>query len=121
MVLYKHDGKWVLSEKKVKYIQHGEEVEQFVGEEGVQWWVEFGEKWDHTEIVGFENMEYTEAQLTRLEDIKSVNAPDNIIEDYVMEGIIGEGLEVLSIRKENEELRQLLADLTEVVLLGGVI
>lgn len=121
MVLYKHDDQWVLSNKKVKYIQHGEEREQFVGEEGVQWWNEFEKKWDHTEIVGFEDVEHTEERLARLEDIKGVNAPDNIIEDYVMNGIIGEGLEVLSIKKENEELRQLLADLTKVVLLGGVI
>ena len=41
--------------------------------------------------------------------------------DYVMEGTIGEGLEVLELKKENEELKQLLADLTETVLLGGAI
>ena len=44
---------------------------------------------------------------------------DTVASEYVMEGIIGDGLEILELKRENKELKQLLADLTEVVLLGG--
>ena len=50
-----------------------------------------------------------------------MNIADTVASEYVIDGTIGDGLEIMELKRENEELRQLLADLTEVVLLGGVI
>lgn len=110
---------WNLAEYTVRYTHRGEEVEQIVGEEGKEWWLDFAEKWEDTNIVEFTDMVYTEEQLARLEEIKNLDIADNIANEYVMDGIIGAGMEVFALEKENAKLRGLLADLTEVVLLGG--
>ena len=39
--------------KSKVYIQHGEEIRQYVMSEGHDWWLEFEEKWEHTEIIEF--------------------------------------------------------------------
>lgn len=108
-----------LVKEKVLYKRNGIEYEQPVVE-GRDWWLEFEKKWGDMEIIGFEDIQYTEEQLTRLEEVRDINnVSEHILNDYVMEGIIGEGLEVLALKKENEELKQVLADLTETMLLGG--
>ena len=118
-MIIKKNNELKLAEKKVKYIQRGIEIEQIVGEEGIQWWNDFAEKWEHTSIIGFEDVQHTEQQVKRFEEVKNMKASESILQDYVVEGIIGEGLEILALKKENEELKQLMADLTETVLLGG--
>jgi hypothetical protein len=117
-LLYKDSGGLKLAQEKVVYTRNGTEYEQPVIEDR-NWWLDFEQKWEDMKIVRFEPIEYTEEQLTRFEEVKGMDLSQNILNDYVMEGIIGEGLEILALKKENEELKQLLADLTEVVLLGG--
>lgn len=118
-MLYKDSEGLKLSTKKVRYIQNGEEIEQFVGSEGTQWWIDFANKWEHTNIVEFVDVVYTAEQLARYEEIKTMDINESVLQEYVENGMAGQGLEVLALKKENEELRQLLADLTETVLLGG--
>lgn len=123
-MLYKDNVGLKLSDTKVKYIRDGEESEQFVSSEGKQWWLDFAEKWDHTKIIEFVDVEYTDEQLSRFEEIESLDANEEILNNYVIEGVFpietDHPLRNLQLQKENEELQQRLADLTEVVLMGGM-
>lgn len=94
----------------VKYIQHGEEIEQYVGSEGKEWWIDFAERWEHTEIIEFIPIESTEEQIKRLEEINQLNIPDgygDILSNYVKNGVFPEELNHplrhLQIAKENEQ------------------
>ena len=121
-MIIKKNNELRLSEQKVKYIQHGVEIEQIVGEEGIQWWNDFAEKWEHTNIVEFINIEYTAEQLGRFEEIKELDIADNIANDYVMDGVVSDGvvsdgLGLFILKKENKDLKKLLADLTEEILM----
>lgn len=119
MLLKTIDG-YELATSKVVYTKNGEQIEQVVGEEGQQWWLDFAEKWEHTSVIEFTDMVYTDEQLARFEEIKDLDVSDGIANNYVMDGVIGEGLGMLALQKKNAELELLLADLTEVVLLGGM-
>ncbi len=115
MLIKTLDG-WKLAEHTVRYTQNGEEIEQVVGEEGREWWLDFAEKWEHTQIVEFTDLHYTAEQLTRLEEIQSIG--EGYMEacsDYVLNGNISD-VEPFQVMR----LKQTLADLTEVVLLGGM-
>jgi hypothetical protein len=107
---------WKLAEHTVRYIQKGEEIEQVVGEEGKEWLLDFAEKWEHTQIIEFTDLHYTSEQLTRLEEIQGIG--EGYMEacsDYVLNGNIPD-VEPF----EGRKIKQLLADLTEVVLMGGM-
>ena len=109
-MLYKEGEELKMATKKVKYTQRGEEIEQFVGVEGQQWWNDFAEKWEHTSIIGFEDAEYTAEQLRRFEEIKGLDLADNIATEYVVDGFVNKGLEILVLQKENENLKQILGN-----------
>ena len=116
MLFYKN-GKWHVCSEKVRYIQHDEEIEQYVGSEGHQWWVDFEEKWEHTEIIEFIPVEPTEEQLQRLEEINELRIPDGygtICSNYVREGIFPEDvnhpLRGLQFKKENITLSNYVLD-----------
>ena len=114
-MLIKTPEGWELAEHTVIYTQNGEQKEQVVGEEGKQWWLDFAEKWEHTEIVEFTELHYTEEQFNRLEKINGMVADSEELENYVLNGVVGvsEPLRVM-------RLEEMLADLTEEVLFGGV-
>lgn len=118
-VLYRDNEGLKLCDARVKYIRDGETIEQYVGEEGKEWWLEFARKWS-IEIVEFLDVVYSEEQLARFEEVKGLDVNEVALQRYVEDRIIGDGLEILKLQKENKELRQLLADLTETVLLGGI-
>ena len=108
-------GKWHLCNEKVKYTQHGEEIEQYVMSEGHDWWVDFEEKWEHTEIIEFTPVEPTEEQLGRFEEVIQLNIPEGfgeLVEHYVVDGMFPDGLthplKELQLQKENEELRKII-------------
>lgn len=117
-VLLRENGVLKLVSEKVLFTRGGIEQEQSVVE-GRDWWLNFEKQWDDMAITGFEDIAYTNEQLLRFEEVKSLTVCENVLGDYVMDGVIGGGLEMLALEKENKELRQLLADLTEAVLLGG--
>ena len=109
LIFYKNG--WRLCNEKVKYIQHGEEIEQYVMSEGHDWWVDFEKKWEHTDIVEFIPVVPTEEQLGRFEEINQLNIPEGFgaeLGDYVESGIFPEGynhiLGNLKLQKENKEL-----------------
>ena len=85
-MLQRNGSQWRLYPHKVRYIQHGEEIEQWALP-NKEWWTDFAEKWDHTEIIEFTEIELTEEQITRFEEIKYM--PEDFMEayiDYVLNG-----------------------------------
>ena len=110
MVFYKN-GRWHLCNEKVKYMQNDKEITQYVGSEDKQWWLDFEEKWEHTEIIEFIPVEPTQEQVDRLEEINQLNIPDGFgstINSYVEKELFPEGythpLGNLKLQKENKEL-----------------
>ena len=94
MVFYKN-GRWHLCNEKVHYTQNGEEITQYVGSEGHDWWVDFANKWEHTGIIEFIPVEPTQEQLDRLEEINELNIPDgfgSMLSNYVENGLFPEGV-----------------------------
>lgn len=107
---------WRLAEHTVRYIQKSEEIEQVVGEEGKEWWLDFAGKWEHTQIIEFTDLYYTPEQLARLEEIQEIG--EGYMEacsDYVLNGNIPDAVPF-----EGRKIKQLLTDLTEAVLMGGM-
>ncbi len=109
MILYKN-RKWHMCSEKVRYVQNGEEITQFVGSEGHDWWLDFEQKHEHTEIIEFVDVVATQEQLDRLEEVNQLNIPDgfsSILSDYVGDGVFPEGvnhpLMTLQLKKENEQ------------------
>lgn len=117
-MLYRDQEGLKMSQKIITYIKNGEENQQDIGVEGETWWQDFAEKWN-IEVVEIRNKEYSAEQLARFEEIKNMKINETVLQVYVEDGIMGEGLEVVALKKENEELKQLLADLAETILLGG--
>ena len=104
--------------EKVKYIQHGEEIEQYVGVEGHDWWVDFEEKWEHTEIIEFIPVVPTDEQINRLEEVNQLNIKEGFgyeCSQYVEFGIFPDGfnhvLRPIQILKQQEEQDKYLIDL----------
>lgn len=117
MVYYKN-GQWHICEEKVKYIQHGEEITQYVGQEGHDWWADFEQKWEHTEILEFIPIESAYDEIERLGEVNKLNIPDGFSEEvgnYVKDGVFPEGanhkLRQLQIQKEQLQQDEYLVDL----------
>lgn len=117
MIFYKN-GTWHMCQEKIKYIQHGETITQYVGSEGHDWWVDFEQKWEHTDIIEFIPVKPTEEQLSRLEEINSLNIPEGfreLVENYVVNAVFPHGinhpLRDLQIKKENDLSADYMVDL----------
>lgn len=108
-MLIKKGSRFELYPHKVKYIQHGKEIEQWALP-NKEWWIDFANKWEHTEIVEFIEVELTEEQLKRFEEINQYNISEAFASaciDYILNGVFPEGinhpLRQLQIQKENQE------------------
>ena len=119
MILIFYKNGWHLCNEKVRYIQHGEEITQYVGSEGHDWWLDFEEKWEHTEIIEFIPVEPTQEQISRYNEVLQLNIPEGYgaeLGNYVEFGIFPDGinhpLRPLQIQKENELNKQAIAELT---------
>lgn len=104
-MLYRNGNRWELCLYKVKFVQHGQPLEQYTHDKS--WWEDFAAKWDHTEITEFEDVIYTDEQIKRQEEIKYI--PEGFhgaIVDYVKSGLLPEGIEHplrnIKLAKENE-------------------
>ena len=114
-MLIKKGSHFELYPHKVKYTQHGKGIEQWALP-NKQWWVDFAEKWEHTEIIEFTEITLTEEQLARFEDVKT-GIPEsfaNACVDYILEGVFPEGvthpLRQLEIYKQQTEQDSYLID-----------
>ncbi len=117
MIYYKNN-KYHMCAEKVKYIQHGEEITQYVMSEGHDWWVDFEQKWEHTEIIEFIPVVSTDEQINRLEEVNQLNIKEGFgyeCSQYIEFGIFPEGfnhiLRPIQILKQQEEQDKYLIDL----------
>ena len=114
-MLVKKGNGFELYPHKVKYTQRGEEIEQWALP-NKEWWIDFAEKWEHTEIIEFIEVELTEEQLSRFEDVKT-GIPESYASacvDYILDGVFPEGithpLRQLEIKKQQDEQDSYLID-----------
>lgn len=85
-MLYKDNGEWKLSEKKITYIENNGEVENFICSEGEEWWNSYVKLWGVT-VKSIEDLEYTEEQVNRLSEIKDIpEGYSDICIEYVLNG-----------------------------------
>lgn len=117
MILLFYKNGWRLCSEKIRYVQHGEEITQYVGSEGHDWWLDFEEKWEHTEIIEFIPVEPTEEQIGRFEEVVQLNIPDGFsgeLSCYVEFGIFPEGfnhiLRPIQILKQQDDQDEYLVD-----------
>lgn len=110
--------KWNLITHKVKFIDNSTENETYTSD--VDWYEKFNEMHSGFRLKEVTEVSYSQEQLERFEEVKNMVLADSVASDYIIDGITGRGLEMIALRKENKDLRQTLADLTEVVLLGGM-
>lgn len=86
--VFKAQGRWQRTEKAVAYVRNNETIKQVMGDEDEAWWEEFADMWPGVEIIGFENIEYTEEQLERLGEIQDCEDwTDLEANSYVLTGI----------------------------------
>lgn len=116
MIFYKN-RKWHLCTEKVHYTQRGEEITQYVGSEGHNWWIDFAGKWEHTEIIEFIPIEPTEEQIDRFKEVVQLNVPEGFgaeLGGYVENGIFPEGfnhvLKPIQLQKESGNLSNYILD-----------
>ena len=86
-MLIKKGNRFELYPHKVKYIQRGEEYEQWALP-NKEWWTDFADRWEHTEIIEFVEVELTEEQQARYEQIK-YDIPEAFREaciEYILDG-----------------------------------
>jgi len=72
---------------KVRYRQHGQEIEQWALP-SKEWWTDFADRWEHTEILEFIEVELTEEQLARFEQVKHgiPEAFREVCVEYILDG-----------------------------------
>lgn len=116
MIFYKN-REWHICTEKVRYTQHNQEITQHVGAEGKEWWIDFADKWEHTEIIEFKDVIATQDQLSRLEEINRLDIGEGyreILGNYVANGKFPEGynhpLKNLKLEKENLTLSNYVLD-----------
>lgn len=107
MLVYYKNSKWHICAEKVRYIQCEEEVEQYIGSEGHDWWLDFEERWDHTTVLEFIPVVPTEEQMARIAEVNGFRIPDGygeLVGRYVEEGVFPAGythpLGLLQLKKE---------------------
>lgn len=108
-MIYRRSNQWVLYPYKVKYIQNNEEFEQWALP-NKDWWIDFADKWEHTSIVEFIDVELSSEQLERYYEIQFMpedfhNEYINYIETGVVLNNIPENhpLRLLKLKQENRQ------------------
>ena len=115
-MLVKKGNRFELYPHKVKYTQHGKEIEQWALP-SKEWWIDFAQRWDHTEIIEFYEVKLTEEQLKRFEETNQFDIPDSFASqcvDYIFDNRFPEGvlhpLHSLQMLKQQEEQDLFLID-----------
>ena len=112
-MLIRKGRQWQLYPHKVKYTQHGEEIEQYALP-NKEWWKGFAEQWGHTEIIEFTEAELSDEQLTRYEEVKDMPEDfSELYENYILTGDTSDEIElptnhpfnIIRLRKENIRLK----------------
>ncbi|NLL89370.1 MAG: hypothetical protein GX228_10735, partial [Firmicutes bacterium] len=93
ILVEKVNGKWRLYTHRIRFADKGNEQEVYTSD--VAWYEDFANIHDDFEIIEVTNVEYTLEQLERLEEIKEMDLVDTVVNEYVVDGITGKGLEML--------------------------
>lgn len=120
MIIFEKDGTIQPNDKIVTYTRHGEVHVQPISFDGEEWWIDFAEKWNIDDMV-ISDADHTKEELERFEEVKELDIPLHFMEEYVATGDCPscDKIQMLKKDKELSEMATLLADLTEMVLLGG--
>lgn len=74
MIYFKEDsGVWEFFPIKVSYVAYGKQEEKYTKD--TQWWINFVDKWWHHNSLTFENVNPTDNQVARLQEINDANIP----------------------------------------------
>lgn len=111
-MLVRKNGEWSLYPQKVIYSENGQNKESWALP-NVEWWNDIIAKHDHLELINIEEIQLTQEQMNRFEEIK--NMPDDFQDvyiEYVLNGNFpemdfpkGHSFHALKIEKENERLK----------------
>lgn len=114
-MIYFKSNEWHLCTSKVKYKQGGISLENYVGAEGEQWWTDFENKHKDMNIVEFLDVESTDKQLSRLQEVNELGVGDGFsdtLTGYIADGVfpneanhILKDLENKLLKKEIEQLQ----------------
>lgn len=91
-MLRKQGSRFVLYPYKVKYTQRGETYEQWALP-NKEWWEDFADRWEHTDIIEFIEIELTEEQQKRFSKVEYGISEGFVSEciEYILEGKFPEG------------------------------
>lgn len=87
--MYYEGNKWNISDKKVIFKDSGEQKDKPIGAEGMEWWDELETLHDDIEVLEFTDIEISEEQLFRLEEVNKLSIPEGhseIVGDYIKSG-----------------------------------
>lgn len=126
-MLERKGNRYEIYPHKVNYTQHGEVIEQWALPNKL-WWEDFARLWEHTTINNFIDIDLTPEQIERFAEIQ--NMPEDFTqayEEYVLTGRFVDvehipsthPFQVVMLRNENNDLKNRVADLFELVLMGG--
>ncbi len=123
-MLTRNGNRFEIYPHKVKYVQHGEEHEQWALP-SVEWWENFAAKHDHTKIIEFSQVSLTEEQLARFEEVAMLPVGHiDVYENYIMQGEYpvepGHPLRDIHIRKDINNMKpiELTVDKPEIMANG---
>lgn len=134
-MLIRKGSQWQLYPHKVNYTQHGIKIEQWALP-NKQWWVDFANKWNHTKVIEFTEVDLTEEQIARFEEIKDM--PEdfmNMYTEYIITGDTSDEIElptnhpfnIVRLKNEKEILERRTAaaesaivTLMDINLMGGM-
>jgi hypothetical protein len=127
-MLYQKNNELILSDKKVTYTERGETKEKYIGLEGEQWWNDIATKHEHINIVEITEVTYTNEQLARYEEVKTLKGNLESLREYILNGEVIDvknneikTIMELKLKNENKELEGVISDLTQLLIDKGVI
>ena len=112
-MLNRKGNRFELYPHKVKYTQHGETIEQWAFP-NKEWWENFADFWDHTEIIEFTELELSAEQISRFKDVQDM--PEDFTEayiEYMLTGVFADfdhlpsthPFQIVLLRNENKQLK----------------
>jgi hypothetical protein len=127
-LLYEKNNELQLADKKVIYTERGETKEKYIGLEGEKWWNDIANKHEHINIVEITEVTYTNEQLARYEEVKTLKGNLESLREYILNGEVIDvknneikTIMELKLKNENKELEGVISDLTQLLIGKGVI
>lgn len=85
------NGKLEFPKYKVVYNQRGEQLESYTSDKS--WWEAFEKMWSHTEIIRFEDVEFSPEQKERLSELENAGEGySHLVEQYALHGLFPDEL-----------------------------